>query len=718
MDQRKMFGLVLCAAAVYVAGGDAACSTHYVSPEGGNVPPYTTPETAARGISDAVQAAEWGATILVAPGAYLHEDVQMKPAQSLEGSPHGAAISHLGSLRTAEWCEVRNLTFDPAGVIAFRDPSVSVTACEFRNVTSLWVTELVTVADCSFCDVGFNTISGRPFFSRCVFIRSGFHADSGIFDRCSLIDQGLGCVEPGPFFAGCTFDRSRVSAGYGAFLQCSFTDTHGSAENGLFIQCVAGRESGFTGGSREDYAVFKHCTLGYLCFEGFLLVEDCIIGRIWDGFPPQALHTCIVGTGEFSEEDLATTNSRYDTPVFVGWVAYEDTGVYVAPGGEPEGDGTEGGPLPLVSSGLYQTYDYHLVAGSPGVGEATDGGNIGAYPHAEPLPRGTDKVVVNIAPGRYVEYLEDFYGRGSIHLRKHGEGEVRIELPPQRSLFTDETDVLEGITFAGGRVGGRARILDCVFHGSPDYGLACGGPQEAPSSISRCRFESNGQAGALVWRDHVAMFDNCVFTGNGTGLDGYGLAIATNCAISGNESAISGNVDMTNSIVWGNHLLCDATPSSLVATYSLIQGGYSGEGNIQSDPLFIDVQGGDFRLRPDSPCIDAGFNYPDLPETDIVGMHRIMFGGKSLSVDMGAYEYYINDLNPGAGADEATLTWSSWHRRTYSILYSDDLITWYLADDAVASAGYETTSWIDDGSKTGLPPTLAPRRFYRVLENR
>jgi len=28
-----------------------------------------------------------------------------------------------------------------------------------------------------------------------------------------------------------------------------------------------------------------------------------------------------------------------------------------------------------------------------------------------------------------------------------------------------------------------------------------------------------------------------------------------------------------------------------------------------------------------------------------------------------------------------------------------------------------TTSWTDDGSKTGVPPSLAPRRFYRILEN-
>ena len=123
------------------------------------------------------------------------------------------------------------------------------------------------------------------------------------------------------------------------------------------------------------------------------------------------------------------------------------------------------------------------------------------------------------------------------------------------------------------------------------------------------------------------------------------------------------------------------------------------------------------RLVPNSPCIDAGFSDPDLPETDIAGMHRIMFGGKSLTVDMGAYEFYIHDLKPGPEPDQTTFTWSSLAGKTYSIFCSDDLVTWHLADGAVLSAGDTITSWIHDGSLTGAPPSLVPRRFYRILEN-
>lgn len=131
----------------------------------------------------------------------------------------------------------------------------------------------------------------------------------------------------------------------------------------------------------------------------------------------------------------------------------------------------------------------------------------------------------------------------------------------------------------------------------------------------------------------------------------------------------------------------------------------------------MDAENGDFRLSPDSPCIDAGSNDADLPETDIAGMHRIMFGGKSLAVDMGAYEFYINRVEPAPGTNQTIFTWSSLPGKTYSIFYTEDLLTWDPAAENFPSSGNQTTSWTDDGSLTGLRPSLVPRRFYRTLEN-
>ncbi|MCA9426890.1 MAG: hypothetical protein KC994_17555 [Candidatus Omnitrophica bacterium] len=67
-------------------------------------------------------------------------------------------------------------------------------------------------------------------------------------------------------------------------------------------------------------------------------------------------------------------------------------------------------------------------------------------------------------------------------------------------------------------------------------------------------------------------------------------------------------------------------------TYSNIQGGYPGEGNIDADPLFVDPANGDYHLMPGSPCIEAGTNTGLVED----------FDGKGRPLgdyDMGAFEY-------------------------------------------------------------------------------
>ncbi|UCG50122.1 MAG: right-handed parallel beta-helix repeat-containing protein, partial [Phycisphaerales bacterium] len=79
--------------------------------------------------------------------------------------------------------------------------------------------------------------------------------------------------------------------------------------------------------------------------------------------------------------------------------------------------------------------------------------------------------------------------------------------------------------------------------------------------------------------------------------------------------------------------------------YSDVQGGWSGEGNLDADPLFMNADGpdgvagtedDDLSLSITSPCIDAGSNDAVEPgATDLDGNPRIVGG----IVDMGAYEF-------------------------------------------------------------------------------
>ncbi len=64
---------------------------------------------------------------------------------------------------------------------------------------------------------------------------------------------------------------------------------------------------------------------------------------------------------------------------------------------------------------------------------------------------------------------------------------------------------------------------------------------------------------------------------------------------------------MTNSIIWDNSPQSIYTSSGTpLITYSDIEGGWEGEGNIDADPLFVDAINGDYHLTSTSPCIDAG----------------------------------------------------------------------------------------------------------------
>jgi autotransporter family porin len=65
-------------------------------------------------------------------------------------------------------------------------------------------------------------------------------------------------------------------------------------------------------------------------------------------------------------------------------------------------------------------------------------------------------------------------------------------------------------------------------------------------------------------------------------------------------------------IFWGNR--CENGPADVFNwhdndpqfTGCCLEGGYPGEGNFAKDPGFVDLAGGDYRLRADSPCKDIG----------------------------------------------------------------------------------------------------------------
>jgi len=143
--------------------------------------------------------------------------------------------------------------------------------------------------------------------------------------------------------------------------------------------------------------------------------------------------------------------------------------------------------------------------------------------------------------------------------------------------------------------------------------------------IVNCSFVQNsvgGWGGGCCNANTAPCFVNCTFSGN-TASDGGGT-----------YNSASSIMTAINCIYWGDTVNEIVNNSSITTvTYSDVEGGWVGTGNIEADPLFADADG---RLLAASLCIDAGDNsaVPSGVTTDLDGNPRI----QGLCVDMGAFE--------------------------------------------------------------------------------
>ncbi|MBL7074142.1 T9SS type A sorting domain-containing protein [candidate division KSB1 bacterium] len=170
--------------------------------------------------------------------------------------------------------------------------------------------------------------------------------------------------------------------------------------------------------------------------------------------------------------------------------------------------------------------------------------------------------------------------------------------------------------------------------------------------------------------DNVTISGNtAVYSGGGIYCRNNSIPSLSNVTISENTAHIGGgiychdnsNPTLINTVLWNDlsqeiYFCQYGDSSSITIAYSDVQGGQDSivtndngtvnwlEGNIDTDPLFVDATSGDFHHQEGSPCIDAGI--PDtsglnLPLWDLDGNQRIWDGDGdgSAIIDMGAYEY-------------------------------------------------------------------------------
>lgn len=187
----------------------------------------------------------------------------------------------------------------------------------------------------------------------------------------------------------------------------------------------------------------------------------------------------------------------------------------------------------------------------------------------------------------------------------------------------------------------KANIVNCRFS---DNQASWGGgiyAQNGTLSLQNSEFRGNrADWGGAIYGDSVVVVVNCTFVENTASLSGGALAISSN-----------GNGSVINSILWKDvPQEIDDSGGTIEVAYSIIQGGYVGQGNLADDPVFANLADGDLRLSNKSPCLDAGIQWNNdndstvqVPLVDLSGKNRVSDGnGDGVAiVDMGAFEYQL-----------------------------------------------------------------------------
>ena len=250
---------------------------------------------------------------------------------------------------------------------------------------------------------------------------------------------------------------------------------------------------------------------------------------------------------------------------------------------------------------------------------------------------------------------------------------------------TDANAILDGFTITGGNgngpwwtdyvcgggmfsISGNLTVTNCTFrNNSAENGGGMYNNYASPK-LTNCTFIKNSAsksgAGISNWFDCNPTLTDCMFNGNSSLYYGGGMlndigsfarmrkctfsknsaryggaiysgeesgSILMNCTFAGNSAYQGGGMcNYFSTIILANCLLWGNAPQQIyefggdvLVTYSDVQGGWPGEGNIDVDPCFADATDGDYHLKSQagrwdanegrwaiddvtSPCIDAG----------------------------------------------------------------------------------------------------------------
>ncbi|NLH41056.1 MAG: hypothetical protein GX448_04380, partial [Planctomycetes bacterium] len=243
--------------------------------------------------------------------------------------------------------------------------------------------------------------------------------------------------------------------------------------------------------------------------------------------------------------------------------------------------------------------------------------------------------VQNLTTGmRYdcIQHAIDTAGEGDTLVVQPGTYEEKIRLKGKKVTLTSSEPENPAVRAATVIAGSGQQVTfadeetaDCVFTGftvsGGSYGVFVGG---SSPTIDRCTITNASAAGVKVWNKGAPVVSRCEIAGNANGaelwayrekrvvLNNFGTF--RNCLVVGNRKAgfysgyptlenctVADNLgpgvdailaEISNSILFFNNEAAGGAnlrveKATSVVTYSDVQGGWEGEGNIDADPLFV-----------------------------------------------------------------------------------------------------------------------------------
>ncbi|MBI4556019.1 MAG: hypothetical protein HY706_00420 [Candidatus Hydrogenedentes bacterium] len=253
----------------------------------------------------------------------------------------------------------------------------------------------------------------------------------------------------------------------------------------------------------------------------------------------------------------------------------------------------------------------------------------------------------------------------------YGGGMLNHESSPMLNrctFYNNTSDVGGGINNGVNNESSSPSLTRCAFVNNTANNTGGGMfNYRASPTVSSSTLLNNygGYEGGGVGNTYASIVaTNCVLAGNSAYVGGAihnvtSTATLVNCVVTGNIATYNGgllsvygsSVTVKNCIIWGNggEIASFGNGVRTTVTYSDVEGGYPGEGNIDQGPRFVSYLRGDYRLWGDSPCVDAG-TAEGAPPTDILGLPRPQGNG----VDMGAYEF---PESPDSDGDQIPDDW-------------------------------------------------------------